>query len=142
MVNLMSRELLLKSTLYDIRDAYDYILIDCMPSLGMLTINALAASDAVITPVQAAYLPAKGLEQFLLTVSKVRRQINQKLKMGGILLSMVDARTNYAKEIMSLIREPMAAISRSSRRRFLFQSARRRQARPAAASSLMIHEEK
>ena len=105
MVNLMSRELLLKSMLYEIRDAYDYILIDCMPSLGMLTINALAASDEVITPVQAAYLPAKGLEQFLLTVSKVRRQINQELEMGGILLSMVDARTNYAKEIMALIRE-------------------------------------
>ncbi len=105
MVNLMSRELLLKSMLYEIRNAYDYILIDCMPSLGMLTINALAASDEVITPVQAAYLPAKGLEQFLLTVSKVRRQINQELEMGGILLSMVDARTNYAKEIMALIRE-------------------------------------
>lgn len=69
----------------------------------MLTINALAASDEIITPVQAAYLPAKGLEQFLLTVSKVRKQINRKLKMEVILLSMVDARTNYAKEIISLI---------------------------------------
>ena len=66
---------------------------------------ALAAADAVITPVQAAYLPAKGLEQFLMTVSKGRRQINPTLKMDGILLSMVDARTNYAKEIISLIYE-------------------------------------
>ena len=116
MVNLMSRELLLKSTLYDIRDAYDYILIDCMPSLGMLTINALAASDVVITPMQAAYLPAKGLEQFLLTVSKVRRQINQELKMGGILLSMVDARTNFAKEIISLIHETYGSYKSTKKR--------------------------
>ena len=70
MVNLMSRELLLKTAIRKIRDEYDYIIIDCMPSLGMLTINALAASDAVIIPVQAAYLPAKGLEQFLMTVIK------------------------------------------------------------------------
>lgn len=103
MVNLMSRELFLKMAVHDLKDNYDYILIDCMPSLGMLTINALAASDEIITPVQAAYLPAKGLEQFLLTVSKVRKQINRKLKMEVILLSMVDARTNYAKEIISLI---------------------------------------
>ena len=80
MVNLMSRELLLKTAIRKIRDEYDYIIIDCMPSLGMLTINALAASDAVIIPVQAAYLPAKGLEQFLMTVIKVRRQINRKLE--------------------------------------------------------------
>ena len=105
MVNLMSRELFLKMALKDLRDQYDYTVIDCMPSLGMLTINALAAADAVITPVQAAYLPAKGLEQFLMTVSKVRRQINPTLRMDGILLSMVDARTNYAKEIISLIYE-------------------------------------
>lgn len=105
MVNLMSRELFLKMALQDFRGKYDYTVIDCMPSLGMLTINALAAADAVITPVQAAYLPAKGLEQFLMTVSKVRRQINPTLKMDGILLSMVDARTNYAKEIISLIYE-------------------------------------
>ena len=65
MVNLMSRELFLKMAVHDLKDNYDYILIDCMPSLGMLTINALAASDEIITPVQAAYLPAKGLEQFL-----------------------------------------------------------------------------
>ena len=105
MVNLMSRELLLKTVVQEIRDDYDYIIIDCMPSLGMLTINALAAADTVIIPVQAAYLPAKGLEQFLLTVSRVRRQINRKLAIEGILLSMVNCRTNYAKEIISLIYE-------------------------------------
>lgn len=105
MVNLMSRELLLKTAIREIQEDYDYIIIDCMPSLGMLTINALAAADTVIIPVQAAYLPAKGLEQFLMTVSKVRRQINRKLKIEGILLSMVDCRTNYAKEIIALIYE-------------------------------------
>jgi len=105
MVNLMSRELYLKMAIHDLRERYDYTLIDCQPSLGMLTINALAAADEIVTPVQAAYLPARGLEQFLLTVSKVRRQINRNLRMGGILLSMVDVRTNYAKEITSLIYE-------------------------------------
>ena len=76
-----------------------------MPSLGMLTVNALAASDQVLIPVQANYLSAKGLEQLLQTVSKVKRQINPKLKIEGILLTMVDSRTNFAKEISSLIRE-------------------------------------
>lgn len=78
---------------------------DGMPSVGMLTINALAAADTVLIPVQAQYLPAKGLEQLLQTISKVRRQINPKLKIEGILLTMVDNRTNYAKDISSLIRE-------------------------------------
>jgi len=105
MVNAMSRETILKQYLDGVKRQYDYILIDCMPSLGMLTVNALAAADSVLIPVQAQYLPAKGLEQLLQTISKVRRQINPKLKIGGILLTMVDARTNFAKEISSLLRE-------------------------------------
>ena len=76
-----------------------------MPSLGMLTVNALAASDQVLIPVQANYLSAKGLEQLLQTVNKVKRQINPKLRIEGILLTMVDSRTNYAKEISTLIRD-------------------------------------
>ena len=76
-----------------------------MPSLGMLTVNALTAADNVLIPVQAAYLPAKGLEQLLETVNKVKRQINPKLKIEGILLTMVDNRTNNAKKIGDLIRE-------------------------------------
>lgn len=76
-----------------------------MPSLGMLTVNALAASDQVLIPVQANYLSAKGLEQLLQTVSKVKRQINPKLRVEGILLTMVDFRTNFAKEISALIRD-------------------------------------
>lgn len=105
LVNAMSRETILKQYIDQIKGAYDYILLDCMPSLGMLTINALAASDQILVPVQAQYLPAKGLEQLLQTVNKVRKQINPKLKIEGILLTMVDARTNYAKDISNLIRD-------------------------------------
>lgn len=105
LVNAMSRETILKQYLDTLKKDYDYILLDCMPSLGMLTINALAASDSVIIPVQTDYLPAKGLEQLLQTIGKVRRQINPKLKIDGILLTMVDGRTNFAKDISSLVRE-------------------------------------
>ena len=105
LVNAMSREKVLQQVLDQAKKQYDYILIDCMPSLGMLTINALAAANSVAIPVQAQYLPAKGLEQLLQTVQKVRRQINPKLKIDGILLTMVDNRTNYAKEISALLRE-------------------------------------
>ena len=105
LVNAMSRETILRQYLDTVKQNYDFILLDCMPSLGMLTVNALAAADNVLIPVQAAYLPAKGLEQLLQTINKVRRQINPKLKIEGILLTMVDSRTNYSKEISSLIRE-------------------------------------
>ena len=105
LVNAMSRESTLKQVLEPYRKSYDHIIIDCMPSLGMLTINALAAVDRVIIPVQANYLSAKGLEQLLQTIAKVRRQINPKLKIDGILMTMVDGRTNNAKEITSLIRD-------------------------------------
>lgn len=103
LVNIMSRELVLKQYIERMREEYDYILIDCMPSLGMLTINALASVDAVIIPVQAAYLPVKGLEQLIRTIGKVRRQLNKQLKIGGILITMVDNRTNYARDISDLI---------------------------------------
>ena len=105
LVNAMSRESILKQYLEPLKKEYDFIILDCMPSLGMLTVNALAAADNVLIPVQAAYLPAKGLEQLLQTINKVRRQINPKLKIEGILLTMVDSRTNYAKDISNLIRE-------------------------------------
>jgi len=104
LVNIMSRETILKRYLDEIKKEYDYILLDCMSSLGMVTMNALVAADSVLIPVQAQYLSAKGLEQLLQTVSKVRRQINPKLKIDGIVLTMVDKRTNYAKEISALVR--------------------------------------
>ena len=87
------------------KERYDYILIDCMPSLGMITINAFASADSILIPVQAAYLPVKGLEQLIKTIGKVKRQINPKLEIEGILLTMVDNRTNYAKDISALVVE-------------------------------------
>ena len=103
LVNAMSREKVLKQYLDTVKKEYDYILLDCMPSLGMLTVNTLAAADGVIIPVQAQYLSAKGMEQLLQTVGKVRRQINPKLKIVGVLLTMVDQRTNYAREVSDLL---------------------------------------
>ena len=105
LVNAMSRETILRQYLDMLKGQYSHILIDCQPSLGMLTVNALAAANRVIIPVQAEYLPAKGLEQLLQTINKVRRQINPKLQIDGILLTMVDSRTNFAKEISALLRE-------------------------------------
>ena len=105
LVNSMNREKMLKQVLVSAKREYDYILLDCMPSLGMLTINALAAADTTLIPVQAQYLSAKGLEQLLQTIGKVRRQINPKLKIEGILLTMTDSRTNYGKQIDTLIRQ-------------------------------------
>ncbi|MBR1857813.1 MAG: ParA family protein [Solobacterium sp.] len=105
LVNVMSRELVLKEYLETIKDQYSYVLVDCMPSLGMVTVNAFAAADSVLIPVQAAYLPAKGLEQLIKTIQKVKRQINPGLEIEGILMTMVDGRTNYAKEIMQLLSE-------------------------------------
>ena len=105
LLNSMNREKMLKQVLDSAKREYDFILLDCMPSLGMLTINALAAADAALIPVQAQYLSAKGLEQLLQTVQKVRRQINPKLKIEGILLTMTDSRTNYGKQISNLIRQ-------------------------------------
>ena len=103
MVNVMSRELMMKCLIDQIREDYDYIIIDCMPSLGMLTINALVCADSVLIPVQAAYLPVKGLQQLIKTISRVQRKLNPGLHIEGILLTMVDGRTNYAKDISRLV---------------------------------------
>ena len=105
LVNTMSREKMLKQVLDSAKQDYDYILLDCTPSLGILTINALAAADTALIPVQAQYLSAKGLEQLLQTINKVHRQINPKLKIEGILLTMTDNRTNYGRQIDTLIRQ-------------------------------------
>ena len=105
LVNVMSRETVLHTYIEQQKDRYDYILIDCMPSLGMITINAFTSADSILIPVQAAYLPVKGLEQLIKTIGKVKRQINPKLEIEGILLTMVDNRTNYAKDINILLIE-------------------------------------
>lgn len=104
-INAMSRETIMKRYIDQMREYYDYILIDCMPSLGMLTINAFAASDSVLIPVQAAYLPVRGLEQLIMTISRVKKHINPSIRFEGILISMVDSRTVYAREIIELVKE-------------------------------------
>ncbi len=104
LVNTMSRETVLRNYINTVKQNYDYVLIDCAPFLGMLTINALAAADSVIIPVQAHYLPAKGMTQLLQTIARVRRQINQQLTIDGVLLTMVDTRTNFAKDISFILR--------------------------------------
>ena len=104
LVNTMSRETILREYLDSIRDRYDVILLDCCPSLGMLTINALAAADAIIVPSQAHYLSLRGMEQLIRTISNVKRKINPGLEIAGILITMADMRTNYSREIVDLLR--------------------------------------
>ncbi len=103
LVNVMSRELIFRQLIEKLKASYDYIIIDCMPSLGMMTINALSCADTVLIPVQAAYLPVKSLQQLIKTIGRVKRQLNPKLHIEGILLTMVDNRTNYAKDISAMI---------------------------------------
>ena len=104
LVNTMSRETILRDYLNSVRDQYDVILLDCCPSLGMLTINALAAADQVLIPIQAHYLSIKGLEQLIRTISNVKRKINPGLEIAGILITMADLRTTYSREIIELLR--------------------------------------
>jgi len=105
LTSLMSREHILKEYISRVKDKYDYVLLDCTPSLGMMTVNALAAADSVIIPAQPQYLSAKGFDLLLGTVAKVRRQINPQLKIDGILFTMVDRRTNLAKDIINIVRQ-------------------------------------
>jgi chromosome partitioning protein len=109
LANVMSRENILKEYLDQIKDRYEYIIIDCMPSLGMMTINALVAATTVLIPVPAAYLPVKGLQQLIKTISMVRKRLNKRLAIEGILLTMVDYRTNYARDISEKLREGYGA---------------------------------
>ena len=110
LVNAMSREYTMRNCLKDIKNNYDYILIDCMPSLEMITLNALASADRVIIPVQTQYLAAKGMGQLLRTVQKVKRQINPNLNVEGILLTLVDGRTNLSKETKIALQENYGSV--------------------------------
>ena len=104
LVNTMSRELVLRNVLNRLRNNYDYILIDCMPSLGLMNINALAAADNVIIPLQPQFLSTKGLNLLLRSIARVRKQINPRLRIDGILFTMVDSRANNARDIISSLR--------------------------------------
>ena len=104
LVNAMSREKVLDNLLKPLKKDYDYILIDCMSSLEMLTINAMTAADEVIIPVQAQYLPAKGMTQLMRSISMVRTHTNEKLKIAGIVMTLVYGRTNLARDVINSIR--------------------------------------
>ena len=110
LVNAMSREVTLRTYVNEAKKNYDVVLIDCMPSLGMITINALAAADSVIIPVQAHYLPAKGMTQLIKTIGKVKRQINPALKVDGVLLTLVDGRTNLARQTAETLRQSYGSV--------------------------------
>lgn len=105
LVNTVSRECILREYLKIIEDNYDVAILDCSPSLGMITINALACADELIIPVQAQYLSIKGMEQLFKTINKIKKKINPSLKISGILITMADLRTNYTKDIITLIQE-------------------------------------
>jgi len=102
--NVMSRESILKNYVNKVKGDYDYVLIDCMPSLGMMTINALTAADSVIIPTQPNFLSAKGMDLLFRSIARVRRAINPELKIDGVLMTMVDGRTNNARDVTASLR--------------------------------------
>ena len=106
----MSREYTLRNCLSVIKNDYDYILLDCQPSLGMITINALASADSVLIPVQSQYFALRGMTDLFKIINKVRRQINPTLKIDGALLTLVDRRTNLSKEIEKQIKDNYGSI--------------------------------
>jgi len=105
LVNTMSRENILRSVLESVKQDYDYVIIDCMPSLGMLTINALTACDSVLITATPEYLSAKGLELLLKTIIRVKKKLNPKITIDGILITMFKERTIISREILSLIED-------------------------------------
>lgn len=112
LVSTMNRERIMSMYLQNVKKDYDYILIDCMPSLGMITLNAFVAADSVIIPVQAHYLPLKGMTQLTKTIGKVRHQINPNLKIEGIVLTLVAENTNLAKTTEETLREAYGNVIR------------------------------
>lgn len=104
LVNAMSRETVLKRYIDSVKADYDYVLLDCRPSLGMLVINALSAADYVLIPVQADYLAAEDMTELITTVQNVKRQINPRLKVGGVFLTMAND-TNFRRDVIAAVRE-------------------------------------
>ena len=104
LVGVYSRELVLKEVIQPVRDSYDFIMIDCLPSLGLLTINALSASDEVLIPLQADFLAMKGLAFLLSTIITVKEKLNPGLEISGILFTMTNSRTLHCKEVIDVTR--------------------------------------
>jgi chromosome partitioning protein len=113
LVPMMAREFRLKRALEDARKSYDYVLIDCPPSLGLLTVNALTAADEVIVPVQCEYLALEGLSQLTATLDLVRRNLNSQLRLRGLLLTMFDGRTNLSQQVADEVRAHFANTFRT-----------------------------
>jgi chromosome partitioning protein len=105
LVPTISREVRLKRALEEVKDQFDYIIIDCPPSLGLLTLNSLTASDSVLIPVQCEYYALEGLSQLLNTVRLVQKHLNQDLKIEGVLLTMLDARTNLGIQVIEEVKK-------------------------------------
>ncbi|GIN59937.1 ParA family protein [Lederbergia ruris] len=105
LVPTISREVRLKRAVDQVKDEYDYILIDCPPSLGLLTLNSLTASDSVIIPVQCEYYALEGLSQLLNTVRLVQKHLNNELMIEGVLLTMLDARTNLGLQVIQEVKK-------------------------------------
>ena len=103
LAGLIGRETVLRQYIEKVKPLYDYVVVDCAPSLDLLTINALASADSVIVPVVPRFLDAKGLELLLKSIAQIRRQINPSLSIGGILLTMVDRRANFTRDIIRLV---------------------------------------
>lgn len=140
LVNEISREQILKAYTDSVRNSYDYVLIDCMPSLGMLTFNALVAADRVIIPTQPEYLSAKGLETLIRNINRVKKRMNPDLTIDGILLTMVDSRTNLNRNVSAIIRQTFSGVTR------IYNTAIPRSVKAAEASadgkSIFTHEPK
>ena len=105
LVGAFSRELILRDMLQPVRLSYDFILVDCLPSLGLLTINALAAADSIVIPLQAEFLAMKGVRLLLNTISRVKAKLNPALEISGILLTMTSSRTLHSKEVIEITRK-------------------------------------
>jgi len=105
LVSVVSREILLKNALSPLKEYYDFILIDCPPSLGLLTLNALTAADAVLIPVQCEYYALEGLSQLLNTIRLVQKHLNTNLKLDGVVLTMLDARTNLGLQVIQEVKK-------------------------------------
>jgi chromosome partitioning protein len=103
LAGLIGRETILKQYIEKVKAQYDYVIVDCPPSIDLLTINALAAADNIIIPIIPRYLDAKGLELLLKSIAQIRRQINPSLSIGGILLTMVDKRAKFTHEIIKMV---------------------------------------
>lgn len=105
LVPMISREMRLKTALEDIKEKYDYILIDCPPSLGLLTLNALTAADTVLVPIQCEYYALEGLSQLMNTISLIKKHLNKKLEVEGVVLTMYDSRTNLSIQVVEEVRK-------------------------------------